>query len=133
MRLLQLATAPDETLDLHPNVTIVTGLDDARRSMLIDTVRGLARSDVRPGGGLLEAHGVLFDFDPALFEVIEAAPEYLDPVVHLDHLPNQLGAVDADELRAREEAFAALVDQVAAQADLQHAARDAVSAAGRAL
>ena len=44
MRLLQLSTASDEILDLHPNVTVVSGLGPDGRRRLVDTVLGLSRA-----------------------------------------------------------------------------------------
>lgn len=133
MRLLQLATGPDEILDLHPNVTIVAGLDEVSHAALVAAVAGLARSEVAVGGGLLEAHGVLFDLDPSLLSLVEQAEDDLDPIVHPGQLPTQPVSVDARVLRAREETFAALLEQIAAQAEQQSLARDTVSAAATAV
>lgn len=133
MRLLQLATGPDEMLDLHPNVTVVTGLDADGHAVLVDAVVRLARAEAAAGPGLLEAHGMLFDLDPALLSVIESADDDLDPVVHPAQLPTQPISVDARELRSREEAFNALLEVIATQAEKQSAARGAVAAAAAAV
>jgi len=133
MRLLQLATGPDEMLDLHPNVTVVTGLDDDGHAVLVDAVVGLARAQAAAGPGLLEAHGVLFDLDPALLSVIESADADLDPIVHPAQLPTQPISVDARELRSREQAFGVLLEVIAAQAEKQSAARGVVAAAAAAV
>ncbi|MEO7429430.1 MAG: hypothetical protein ABIY48_08600 [Acidimicrobiales bacterium] len=133
MRLLQLATGPTEMLDLHPNMTIVTGLDDDGHAVLVDAVARLARSEAATGPGLLEAHGVLFDLDPALLSTIEVSEDPLDPIVHPGHLPTQPTSVDARELRSREQAFAEMLGLIAAQAEKQSVARDAVAATAVAL
>lgn len=133
MRLLQLATGPDELLDLHPNLTVVTGLGDDAHRKLIAAVAGLARAEAAPGGGLLEAHGVLFDLDPAMLAVLELDADGLDPIVRPGQLPGQPISVDARELRAREQAFNELLAQISALVERQAQARSAVQAAADAV
>lgn len=133
MRLLQLAIGPAEILDLHPHVTVVVGLDEDGRTLLVETVSGLARSQATQARGLLEAHGVLFDLDQTLVGVLEPAADDLDPIVRPGHLPTQPISVDARELQAREQAFSELLRVIAAQAEKQSQARDAVSAAAAAV
>jgi hypothetical protein len=87
MRLLQLATGPGELIDLHPNVTIVTGLDPAGRDLLIDAVVGLAAGRASSQPGLLEAHGVLFDLAPEALALLDIATGAIDPIVTAEHLP----------------------------------------------
>lgn len=129
MRILQLATGPSEMLDLHPNLTIVSGLADAGRDVLVDAVTRLARAEAADGPGLLEAHGVLFDLDPTLLGVIGITDGEVDPIVHPGQLPVQPTSVDARELRIREQAFAAVLDMIAELAARQSAARGAAEAA----
>ena len=133
MRLLQLATTTGEVLDLHPNVSVVVGLSDADRDLLVSTVTRLCRAEAVDAEGLLEAHGVLFDLDPALLDLIEGAPPDVDPIVKAGQLPAQPVSLDVRELRAREEAFAVLLELVRAQTDKRSAARDTLSAATEAL
>ncbi len=129
MRLLQLTTGENELLDLHPNVTVVAGLDDSSHRRLLDAVAGLASSTAVPGGGLLEAHGVLFNLDSALLRVLDVRADDLDPIVRPSHLPSGPTSVDARELKRREQAFALLLEQVAARVEAQARARDAAHAA----
>ncbi|MFZ6006010.1 MAG: hypothetical protein ACOYXM_18975 [Actinomycetota bacterium] len=133
MRLLQLVTGPQEILDLHPHVSVVTGLDEDSRTALVEAVAGLARAEAVGQGGLLEAHGVLFDLDPVLLSVIESAPDTIDPIVQPGQLPTQPVSVDARELRSREQSFAQLLERITGQAERQSVARDAVAAASSAL
>jgi hypothetical protein len=133
MRLLQLVTAPGELLDLHPNVTVVQGLDDDRRQVLVDAVQGLARAEASPGGGLLEAHGVLFDLRTDLLGLLDLHTLDLEPVVRPGDLPTQPLTVDARELRTREQEFNLLLERIAAQAERQSQARSAVAAAAAAV
>lgn len=129
MRLLQLHLGQDELLDLHPNMTVVQGLDDHGRRVLVEAVRGLARSEASPGGGLLEAHGVLFDLRRDLLGVLDLTVADIDPVVRPGDLPTQPLTVDARELKAKEQEFSNLLTRIAAQAERQSHARDAVAAA----
>lgn len=133
MRLLQLLTGPHDILDLHPHLSVVTGLDEDSRTALVEAVAGLARAEAVGQGGLLEAHGVLFDLDPVLLSVIESAPDTIDPIVQPGQLPTQPVSVDARELRTSEQAFAQLLERIAGQAERQSVARDAVAAAASAL
>lgn len=133
MRLLQLVTGPDELLDLHPNVSVVTGLDVDDHRALVDAVVGLARAEAAPGGGLLEAHGVLFDLDADLLAVLDLPAGEIDPIVRPGQLPGQLLSVDDRKLREHEEAFAALLARIAEHVEQQAAARTAVEEAARAV
>ncbi len=133
MRLLQLPTGPDELIDLHPNMTVVQGLDDASHRRLVDVVTGLARGQSVVDGGLLEAHGVLFELRADLLAVLETPAEGLDPVVRAGDLPTQPLTVDARELRGREQEFEHLLARIAERAELQSTARSAVAAAVAAL
>jgi len=129
MRLLQLATGHDEVLDLHPHVSVVTGLSVEGRSILVDAVTRLARCEAVPGPGLLEAHGVLFDSDPVLLALLDPAADEVDPIVQAVQLPAQPISLDARELRSREDAFAVLLELISAQAEKRSAARDTLDAA----
>lgn len=133
MRLLQLATGPDELLDLHPNVSVVTGLGEDARRALAGAVAGLARAEAAPGGGLLEAHGVLFELDATLLAVLDLPAGGIDPIVRPGQLPGQAITVHARELRDREEAFAALLARITEHVEQQAAARAAVEEATRAV
>lgn len=132
MRLLQLATGPDELLDLHPNLTVVVALDESTHATLVEAVSGLARG-AAPTEGLLEAHGVLFDLDRSLLRVLEIAGDQIDPVVRPGDLPTGPVSVDARELRALEQEFAVLLERISAQAERQSAARGALAAAEQAV
>src|SRR5688500_1637346 len=87
MRLLQLATGPDQHIDLHPNVTVVAGLDPGARGRLVDAVKGLARGSAPQTSGLLEAHGVLFDLSDDMLALLDVVGDDLRPVVVASELP----------------------------------------------
>lgn len=132
MRLLQLVTRPGELLDLHPQVTVVQGLDDAARAHLVGAVAALAGGRCE-GEGLLEAHGVLFDLDPALLALLELHRAEVDPVVRPGDLPSQPLTVDARELRAREQAFSDLLSRIQAQVERHAQATAALETAAAAV
>jgi hypothetical protein len=129
MRLLQLPTGRDQLLDLHPNMTVVQGLDPDSHRRLVDAVIGLAHRVGGADGGLLEAHGVLFELRSDLLELLDHEGDDPDPVVHAGDLPTQPLTVDARELRTREQDFNQLLGRIAAQAERQSQARGAVAAA----
>jgi hypothetical protein len=132
MRLLQLSTGRDELLDLHPNVTVVTGLDAASRGALVDAVTGLAELRAPSVPGLLEAHGVLFDLDDSLLATLDLSSPGIDPIVQPAQLPSAL-SVDAQELRRREQRFEEVLSQVATHVAAQAEARAEVEATAREL
>ncbi len=87
MRLLQLAVSPDEIIDLHPLVSVVSGLDPDARRRLADAVAGLATGSTGGANGLLEAHGVLFDLLPEMLDLLDITADDLRPVIVADDLP----------------------------------------------
>lgn len=132
VRLLQLVTGPDRLLDLHPNVTIVQGIDESEREQLIRTVVGLARGEAR-GEGLLEAHGVLFGLDQQHLDQLELPRLDVDPIVRLEQLPGQRKPIDLGELQAQQARFAVLLERIAALVEEQSHARDVAAATSAAL
>jgi hypothetical protein len=130
MRLLQLVTGPGELIDLHPNVTILQGMDEERRDLLRRTVVGLAQGRA-VGEGLLEVHGVLFGLDDRHLAVLDLAAD-VDPVVRRPDLPGG-GSLDALDLDERREQFEALLPLVASRVELQTQARETAAAALAAL
>ena len=140
MRLLQLATGPGEYIDLHPNVSVIAGLDEEGRLRLTEAVIALARGRVSGPPGLLEAHGVLFDLSADMLALLDIHSPDLRPVVVPEDLPTARDDPLARErtlaeraLTAAEERWAAAnEDQARAQAALA-ASTEAVDRARRAL
>jgi hypothetical protein len=132
MRLLQLATEPGQILDLHPNVTVATGLDDAARRTLTDTVNGLARGRTSGAAGLLEAHGVMFELADEALALLDIVADDLHPVVLASDLPTRrVGANDRGRA-GNPQTLARLEEQLTAAnetRDARHRARDAAAAA----
>src|SRR5687768_12338694 len=86
MRLLRLQ-GPDAgpTLDLHPYVTVVSGLSGAARDQVIGALSALPTGSDPGLSGLVEAHGVLLDLDVSTLALLDFA-EDLDVVVRADDL-----------------------------------------------
>ena len=93
MRLLQIQLSIDgaqrSALDLHPMMTVVSGLDSMARDQLIDAVRSLPSGQTGGLGGLVESHGVLFDLSTETLELF-ALQSDVDSVVRRSDLPGAL-------------------------------------------
>lgn len=62
MRILRLdLSTGDGTVDLHPFISIVQGLDSTETTDLIDAIRGLVRGSTTGHGGLVESNGELIE------------------------------------------------------------------------
>jgi hypothetical protein len=88
MRLLELRTNGSEspTVEFHPNLTVVYGLNREGREAVIRAIEGLPAGDDVGMTGLLEAHGILFDLNSATLGVLGYG-EAVDVVVRADDLP----------------------------------------------
>jgi hypothetical protein len=132
MRLLQLTTASNQMLDLHPNVTVVTDLGPDDRRLLVDAVRGLARGSSLGGSGLLEAHGVLFDLTDEMLGLLDVAADELQPIVSRLDLPTVRNDPRARERLIAERALGEIEQRLAAASEERgrlQAARDDASIA----
>jgi len=85
MRLIQLQL-DDDALDLHPMMTVITGLDTAARARVIAAVSAIPQAGDPGTGGLVESQGVLFDLSVETLELLGLDAE-LDPVVRASDLP----------------------------------------------
>jgi hypothetical protein len=88
MRLLQLALGSDTIIDLHPLVSVVSGLSPDDRRRLSEVVVGLARGTAEDPRGLLEAEGVLFDLSTEMLDLLDLEADDLQPVVTAADLPS---------------------------------------------
>ena len=129
MRLLQLATGPGELIDLHPHVTVVTGLDPAGRQLLADAVMGLAAGRAVRAAGLLEAHGVLFDLGPTVLALLDIDAGDVQPVVTAADLPALHHTPPTAERTAAEAALAEIEERWDAAGERDAVAQSAVVAA----
>ncbi|HSL60041.1 MAG TPA: hypothetical protein VK866_19500, partial [Acidimicrobiales bacterium] len=86
MRVLRLDLAPGEELDLHPDLSVIAGLDPAHRAAVLDRLADLARGRPSGGSGLLEAHGLLLPPRPELLAAL-GIPDETEVVVRAADLP----------------------------------------------
>ena len=89
MRLLQLN--PDGTeesaLDFHPTITVVNGLGVGGRDVVIRAITAIARGQDPGIGGLVEAHGVLFDLTKDTLSLLDVHTD-LDVLLGRAHMPS---------------------------------------------
>ncbi len=136
MKVIQLrgTTGDDVVIDLHPQVTLIRGLDPTRRAWLIDVLGRLAGGRNLPATGELEAHGILFDLHDETLAVL-GLDDSVPSVVTAADLPGHNPARDAaarhlaEANRRRDESAA----QLAARRATMTAALAERDAAGEAL
>ncbi len=73
MRVLQINPNGSEAsaLDLHPTISVVTGLGDGGRALIRRAFEEMSKGRDPGCGGLLEAHGVLFDLSPDAISMLD--------------------------------------------------------------
>ncbi|MCU1453139.1 MAG: hypothetical protein JWN46_1285, partial [Acidimicrobiales bacterium] len=88
MKVLQLSSSaePHRRLDLHPQVTVIRGTDQAKRSWIVGALAGLPQGRADGVAGVVEAHGVRFDLDADTLALLDLHAE-LDVVVEAEDLP----------------------------------------------
>lgn len=90
MRLLELRTngQGSPSLEFHPNLTVVYGLSASARAQVISALEALPAGVDSGMGGLIEAHGILFDLTAETLDILglDAA---VDVVIHADDLPTR--------------------------------------------
>jgi hypothetical protein len=135
MRLLQIELGSGVSLDLHPYVSIVQGLDADQERQLVEIVTGLAAGSARTSG-LIEAHGVMLDLDDETVGLLELASTDVDVVVRAADLPGSVASPTGRELRTRQQRLDGLDRRIErGRHDLEaaeHARRAAVAALERA-
>ncbi|MBV6508789.1 MAG: hypothetical protein JJLCMIEE_01855 [Acidimicrobiales bacterium] len=75
-----------QSLELHPLVTVVTGLGPAARERVARAVSAIPCSGEPGLGGLVEAHGVVLDLTPENLDLLDLHDE-VDVVVRSSDLP----------------------------------------------
>lgn len=73
-------------LELHPLLSVVSGLPVASRQRLLNALAAIPRGQDPGVGGQLEVHGVLLDLDRGTLELLEL-DEDLDVVLRAEDLP----------------------------------------------
>ncbi len=127
MKVIQLrgTTGDGAAINLHPQVTLVRGLDPARRAWLIDVLGRLAGGRDLPATGELEAHGIFFDLNDETLAML-GLDESVPSVVTAADLPGHDPARDT-AARERSEANRRR-DESATQLDARRAAMTAALA-----
>jgi hypothetical protein len=91
----------DVTIDLHPRLSVLTGLDAEARAALVEAVRALPRGHATVGG-VVEAHDVLFDLSDEVLDLFELRAPEVDPVVTVEDVTSR--EPEPAEAEAQEEA-----------------------------
>ena len=88
-------------IDLHPQVTVVRGMDGPTRERLVEALAGLAAGRVEGISGLVEVDGEQLFLQPDGLARLELRPD-LDPVVRADQLPGFRPRRSSAETRLRD-------------------------------
>lgn len=132
MRLLELRKngVGSPTLEFHPNLTVVSGLSDPTRAAVLRAIAALPTGQDPGLGGLVEAHGVLFDLTPETLHVLGLSSD-VDVLVRREDLHGADGSGAPDNVTqlfredlaapAAEEAGPSAAEIEAAQAELERA------------
>ncbi len=122
MRILRLDLGLDSgTVDFHPFVSIVHGLDDVKREGLIDSLRGIVSGTTADLSGLVENNGELIELATANGEVLgpfttEDVVMAVDAAQLGEHNEAALRA-ELDQLSRRAESDAVHVEEIRADLD----------------
>ena len=83
MRIRQLFIAGDPpiALDLHPGLTVVTGLGPVGRARVLDAVASVLAGQCEDVSGVIEAEGAEFDIEPDLCEMLGLSGHGTDVVL----------------------------------------------------
>ncbi len=102
MRVLRLGLGDGRTIDLHPAVSIVTGLTEAERTSLRRGFSAVTTGLAPPEPGLLEAHGLLLDTSQADLDLLEVPAAPVLAVATTAEVAADLPDGSADALRTAE-------------------------------
>lgn len=102
MRVVRLRVDEHRVVELHPAVTVVTGLDETQRTELRRAFAAVASGLAPSTSGLLEAHGVLLDLDQGALDLLEVAEVPSDAVLTAAHVPGAVAEEAAERLRVAE-------------------------------
>ena len=114
MRLLRLVASGDYAIDLHPYVTVVTGLTEDQHAAVVAAFQAAVQGRTSELGGLLEVHDVLLDLDERTLALLDLDGVSVDIIVEAADLP---GASSSDVGRRhgvaarRREAMQATVEE----------------------
>lgn len=125
MRVRRLHGNDDQTIDLHPRITVVGRADDAVRSWVIESLRALVGPSEPPASGEVEVQGMLFDLDADSRSLLRLdALEHPGLVVGAADLPGH----DAELVAARSARDAAAIRRGDAATELERCRRELAAA-----
>lgn len=102
MRILRLLVDEHHRIELHPGLTVVTGLTDGQRSTVRRAFTAAATGLAPATCGLIEAQGVLFDLDQASLDLLEVADDPSAAVLSMAGVDGAIAEPDAARLREAE-------------------------------
>ena len=87
MRILELRLDAESgpALELHPNLTLVRGLDASQRQVVVESIRAMSQGQPT-ATGLIEAYGVMFDLVPRSLKLL-GLEQGVDVAVRSNDLP----------------------------------------------
>lgn len=135
MRLIQLAadTSEGSELDLHPMITVVSGLTDAAHDRIVRAFRALPNAGDPGCTGLLEAHGVLMDLSSEALAMLDMSndldivitqADLIDPASEGELPVDTVTNVDVEDFLSR--TSPGRYPQLDAAREGQHGAREAL-------
>src|SRR5690606_7958743 len=102
MRVLRVRLDDGHLVDLHPAVSVLSGLADSQRATLRRAFGAIGAGLEPEVTALLEAHGLLLDATQADLDLLEVPRHAVGTVVMVATVPASLPADDAARLRTAE-------------------------------
>lgn len=102
MRILRLGVGDERAVDLHPSVSVVTGLTDGQRTALRRGFTAIGTGLSPRSAGLLEAHGLLLDATQDDLDLLGIPATAATTVATVAEVPGAVPADAADQLRIAE-------------------------------
>lgn len=129
MRLLRLVAEDQFAVELHPLVTVLTGLDPDQKDTVLRAAAAAAVGRVDGMSGLIEAHDLVLDLDATSLGLLDLAEAPNDVVVDGNDLPGAGGTGLDRQIKATERRLdAARAALGAATAELDEVTRRAQAA-----
>lgn len=102
MRVLRLGLGDARAVDLHPSVSVVTGLTERQHTALRRAFRAIGTGLSPRSSGLVEAHGLLLDTTQDDLDLLEVPATPASTVATAADVPGAIPDADAERLRTAE-------------------------------
>lgn len=102
MRVLRLGLGDARAVDLHPSVSVVTGLTERQHTALRRGFRAIGTGLSPRSAGLVEAHGLLLDTTQDDLDLLEVPATPASTVATAAGVPGAIPDADAEHLRTAE-------------------------------